>query len=107
MTVSVPVPAVAPVMLTGDVAPKLNVGKSLAPAGLEVSIALRATLPVKAPLGVIVMVAVLPVVAPGLTVMAPPLVRAKLGGGTKAVTVTSTTVVCGVMVPDAPVTVTA
>lgn len=106
VTVSVPVAAVVPVMLTGDVEPKLNVGGLVAPVGLDVCAAVRTTLPVKPPLGVTVMVAVLPVIAPGATVIVPPLVRAKLGGGTKAVTVTPTMVVW-VIEPDTPVTVTA
>ena len=103
-TESVPVPAVVPVMLTGDVVPKLNVGGSEAPAGLVVRAAVNATLPVKPPLGVTVIVEVLPVAAPGeLMVMAPPLVRANEAGA--AVTV-AVTVVVFVMVPDTPVTVT-
>ena len=82
-TVSVPVPFDAPVMLTGEVEPKLKVGGSVAPDGLFARTALRATLPVNPPLGMTVMVAVLPVVAPGeLMVMGPLLVSAKLGGGT-------------------------
>lgn len=105
-TVSVPVPAVTPVMLTGDVVPKLKVGRSVAPVGLVAIDAAKATLPVKPPLGVTVIVAVLPVVAPGeLMVMAPLLVNAKVGG-MLAVTVTFTVVVC-VIAPDMPVTVTA
>jgi hypothetical protein len=80
-------------MLTGVVDPKLNVGKFTAPPGLTVSAAVSATLPVKPPLGVTVIVDVLPVVAPRVTVIAPPFVSAKLAGGTKAVTVTPTTVV--------------
>jgi len=49
-------------MLTGVVAPKLKVGSRFAPAGLVAIAAVRATLPVKLPLGVTVIVAVLPVV---------------------------------------------
>ena len=71
-TASVAVPAVAPVMLTGLVEPKLRVGVSCAPLGLEVMAAVRATLPVKPPLGVTVIVEVFPVVAPGLTDTAVP-----------------------------------
>jgi hypothetical protein len=82
VTVRVPVPAEAVVMFTGVVEPKLRVGKSLAPLGLDARAAVRATLPVKPPLGVTVMVAVLAVVAPGVTVMAPLLERAYDGGGT-------------------------
>jgi hypothetical protein len=80
VTVRVPVPFEAPVMLTGDVAPKLKVGGSVAPDGLDATAAVRVTLPVNSPLGITVMVVVLPVVAPGeLMVMAPPLVSVKLG----------------------------
>ena len=62
--VSVAVPAVVPVMETGLVEPKLRVGRSCAPDGLVVTVAVRATLPVKPLLGVTVMVDVLPVAAP-------------------------------------------
>ncbi len=80
VTVRVPVPFEAPVMLTGDVAPKLNVGGSVAPLGLDARAAVSVTLPVNPPLGMTVMVVVLPVVAPGeLMVIAPPLVNVKLG----------------------------
>lgn len=72
LMVSVAVPAVAPVIFTGVVAPKLKVGKSRAPEGLEVIAAVSATLPVNPPLGVTVMVEVLPVVAPGARVTAVP-----------------------------------
>ena len=79
LTVSVAVPAPAAVMLTG-VALKLKVGRSVAPKGLVAIAAVRATLPVKPPLGVTVMVAVLPVVAPGeAMVMTPLFERAKDG----------------------------
>jgi hypothetical protein len=99
-----PVPGDPPVMLTGDVMPKLNVGGSEAPAGLVVRAAVKVTPPVKPPLGVTVIVEVLPVAAPGeLMVMAPPLVRANDAGA--AVTVAVTVVVC-VIVPEMPVTVT-
>ena len=80
-TVKVPVPADAPVMLTGVVAPKLKVGGSMAPSGLEVTAAVRLTFPVKPPLGITLIVVVFPVVAPGeLIVIAPLLVKAKVGG---------------------------
>jgi hypothetical protein len=93
-------------MLTGDVVPKLNVGGSVAPFGLEVRVAVNVTLPVNPPLGVTVIVDVFPVVAPGeLTVMAPPLVRANEAGTAVTVTVTLTAVFC-VIVPETPVTVT-
>ena len=66
--VRVAVPAAVPVILTGLVEPKLSVGGYCAPLGLEVTAAVSATLPVKPPAGVIVIVDVLPVVAPGATV---------------------------------------
>jgi hypothetical protein len=65
--VRVAVPALEPVMLTGLVEPKLKVGGYAAPVGLLVIAAVRATAPVKPPLGVSVMVEVLPVGAPGAT----------------------------------------
>jgi len=78
--VKVAVPAGAPVMLTGVVAPKVKVGKFCAPAGLPVSAADNTTLPVKPPMGVTVTVELFPVVAPGITVTAVPL-TVKLGAG--------------------------
>ena len=79
-TVSVAVPAAAPVMLTGLVEPKLRVGGLTAPDGLEVIAAVNATLPVNPPLGVTVIVEVFPVAAPGATVTAVPLM-VKSGAG--------------------------
>ena len=76
--VSIAVPAVVPVMPTGVVEPKLKVGGYCAPAGLEVTAAVNATLPVKPPAGVTVIVDVFPVVAPGETETAVPL-TVKLG----------------------------
>jgi len=73
-------PAVVPVMLTGVVVPKLKVGGYTAPLGLEARTAVRATLPVKPPEGVTVIVDAFPEVAPGATVTAVPL-TVKLGGG--------------------------
>ena len=61
---SVAVSAEALVMLTGVVEPKLTVGGSCAPAGLDVIVAVSATLPVNPPLGVTVIVDWLPVFAP-------------------------------------------
>jgi hypothetical protein len=78
--VRVAVPAEAFVMLTGVVEPKLKVGRSCAPVGVLVTAAVSATLPVKPPLGVTVIVEVFPVVAPGDTVTVVPL-TVKLGGG--------------------------
>jgi hypothetical protein len=73
-------------MLTGLVEPKLKVGRYWAPVGLEVTAAVSVTLPVKPPAGVTVIVEVFPVVAPGATVTAVPLI-VKLGF-TTVVTVT-------------------
>lgn len=66
--VSVAVPAVVPVMLTGLVEPKLNVGRFTAPSGLVAMTAVSVTLPVKPPLGVIVKFAV--VLRPGEAMVA-------------------------------------
>jgi hypothetical protein len=77
--VSVAVPAPALVIATGVLVPKLRVGTLTAPLGLEVMEAVSATLPVKPPAGVILIVEALPVVAPGATETAVP-VTAKLGG---------------------------
>ena len=66
------VPGLVPLMLTGVFEPKRKVGRSWAPAGLEVTVAVSPTLPVKPPAGVKVMVEVFPVVAPGATVTAVP-----------------------------------
>ena len=77
--VSVSMPAAAPEMFTGLVEPKLRVGGSTAPLGLEVTAAVSATLPVKPPDGVTVMVEVFPVVAPAVTVTAVPVI-VKPGG---------------------------
>jgi len=91
--VRVVVPAVVPEMLTGLVV-KLRVGSCTAPVGLLVIVAMNCTLPVKPPLGVIVMVEVFPLVAPGARVTSePPMLKSC---GTNAVTVT-------VAVPDAGV----
>lgn len=92
--VRVAVPAVVPVMVTGVVGPKLKVGGYWAPVGLDVTVAVSATLPMKPPVGVTVMVDVFPVVTPGAeTVTAVPL-TVKLGL-TAGVTVTE-------VVPNAP-----
>jgi hypothetical protein len=85
VTVSVAVPAVAPVMETGVVEPKLRVGALAAPAGELVIAAVRATLPVNPPLGVTVMVDVFTVVAPATTVTPVP---ESIRPGVDAVTVT-------------------
>ena len=80
--VRVAVPTLAPVMLTGVVDPKLKVGGYWAPTGPDVIVAVSATLLVKPPLGVTVIVEVFPVVAPGVTVTELPLtVKLATGGG--------------------------
>jgi hypothetical protein len=84
--VRVAVAALALVMLTGLVDPKLRVGRLTAPLGLEAREAVRVTLPVKPPTGVTVMVEVFPVVAPGTTETAVPLSE-KLWTETEAVPV--------------------
>ena len=91
LMVNVAEPALVPLRTTGDVAPKLKVGKSDAPVGLEVTTAVSDTLPVKPPEGVIVMAEVFPVVAPGarVTFVA---VRVKAAGVT-AVTLTEVVLV--------------
>jgi hypothetical protein len=91
--VSVAVPALAPVMLTGVVVPKLKVGGLAAPLGLEVMAGVNVTLPVNPPLGVTVMVEVSAVVAPGDRVTAVAL-RVK-PGGVADVTVTVAVPVAG------------
>lgn len=81
--VSVANPADVPVMVTGLVEPKLNVGWSCAPAGLDVTEAVSATLPVKPPVGVTVIVELFAVDAPGETVtMVPATMKLGLSGGT-------------------------
>ena len=72
--VRVAVPEVVPLMLTGLVEPKLSLGVSTAPAGLVVMTAVSATLPLKPLAGVRVMVEAFPVVAPGVTITAVPLI---------------------------------
>jgi hypothetical protein len=80
--VNVAVPAPLPVMFTGLVEPKLNVGGSTASLGPEVTAAESATLPVNPPTGVMVMVVVFPVVAPAVTVTAVPLIEKPDAGST-------------------------
>ena len=70
--VIVAVAALVPPMFTGEVLPKLTVGRYCAPCGLDVTAAVSATDPVNPPPGVTVMVEVLPVVAPGARLTAVP-----------------------------------
>lgn len=90
-TVRVAVPGLVPVMATPEVEPKLKVGGSTAPAGLEVRAATKLTVPVNPPSGVTVIVDVLLVVLPGPGMVTLVEVIAKLGG--MAVTVTGAEVV--------------
>ena len=101
--VRVAAPGLVPVMFAGLVEPKLNVGKCWAPVGVEVTAAVRATLPVKPPDGVTEMVDEFAVVAPGRTVTAVPL-TAKVPPLVTGETVTFTFVVA-IVEPDVPVTV--
>ncbi len=100
-TVRVAVPALAPVITTGLVEPKLKVGRSWALVGLEVIAAARVTLPVNPPEGVMVMVLVpLP---PGVTD------SVEADGATVTVGAALTvraTVVDAVKLPEVPVIVT-
>jgi hypothetical protein len=76
--VRVPAPAALPAIARGLVELKLKVGGTTAPLGLVVRAAVRATLPVKPPVGVTVIVDALPVVAPAVMLTAVPL-TVKLG----------------------------
>jgi hypothetical protein len=67
--VSVAVPGTALVMFTGLVEPKLKLGGYWSPGGLNARAAVSATLPVNPPAGLMVMIDVFPVVAPGASVM--------------------------------------
>ena len=86
--VSVALPPVVPVMLTGVVPPKLSVGKSCAPAGLEVMAAVSTTLPVNPPEGETEIEALFPVVAPGCRVtLASLTLKAGCGGATTVIVI--------------------
>jgi Zn-dependent protease len=98
--VTVDDPAVVPVMLTGVVAEQ--VAGLVAATGVTAQV--KATLPVNPLDGVRVIVAVLPEVAPAWKVIAPLLLRAKLGGGF-TVTLTGVDDVILPVAASAPVTV--
>jgi hypothetical protein len=100
--VSVEVCAVAPEMVT-EVGERLHIAGSLAAVGLTAQ--LRLTTPLNPFDPVVLIVDVLLVVAPGLRVMFPLLVRAKPGCGGAAVTVTST-IAFSVTLPRVPVIAT-
>jgi hypothetical protein len=85
--VRVAVPGRVLVMVTGLVEPMPNVGILCAFAGLLVMAADSATMPVKPPLGVTVIVEMLPVIAPGTTTTGVPVI---VKPGTRFVTVTMT-----------------
>jgi hypothetical protein len=72
--VMMPVPAALPAIVRGLVELKLRVGDAEALLGLVVRAAVRVTLPVKPPIGVTVMVEVLPAVAPAAMLTAVPLI---------------------------------
>jgi hypothetical protein len=76
--VKVPVAAALPEIARGLVELKLRVGGSVTPLGLVVRAAVRVTVPVKPPVGVTVIVEVLPVVAPAAMLRGVP-VTVKLG----------------------------
>jgi hypothetical protein len=78
LTVRVAVAADTPVMFT-DIGAIVHVGGAVGLVKAVATAQLRLTVPVKPPNGVIVMVAVFPVVAPGATVMPPLLLNAKPG----------------------------
>jgi hypothetical protein len=100
--VSVAVTAPVPEMIAAGALVE-QVGMSTAPEGLAVTAQVSATLPVKPPLGVTVMVEV-PFV-PGDVMLIAVLVSVKLGVTLGALTVTATLVVVEVL-PEVPVTVT-
>ena len=77
-TVRAAVAALTPVICAGLVEPKLRVGVSRAPLGLEVMATVSATAPVNPPLGVMLIVEAFPVSAPGERLTAVP-VMLKLG----------------------------
>ena len=92
-------------MGTTLVEPKLKLGGSRTPVGLEVIAAVSVTLPTKLPDGNTVIVDVLPVVAPAVTVTAVPLIVKPAVPDVDAALTVSAMVVDAVTVPDVPVTV--
>jgi hypothetical protein len=100
LIVTVDVTAPVPVMVPGWLA--VQVGKSTAPAGLEVTAQVSATVPVKPPLGVTVMVDV--PFAPGDAMLTGSPLRVNAGDEPRASTVSATAAV-SVSVPEVPVTV--
>ena len=104
LIVSVAVTAAGPVIAGGAVTE--HVGASAPPVGPPVTAQLKATLPVKPPLGLIITVEVL--FGPGAEMVIPALVSVKPGGtaGTLAGTLTVKLVVALRPPAEAPVTVT-
>ena len=84
--VIVAMPDLVPVRITGLDEPKLNVGGSEAPDGLEVILAVNATLPVNPPLGITAIADVFPVVAPAAMVTAVPWSEKAIAGTGPALT---------------------
>jgi len=105
-TVSVAVLTEEPVLLT--LVGMLQVGGSLGLGMLVVTAQVRLTAPAKPPEGVTVIVDVFPDAAPGLTVIPPLLVSAKLGvGGVVTATFTTVLAVIFPVAASVPVTVIA
>jgi hypothetical protein len=88
-------------VVVADAGLRLQVGESMAPEGAEVMAQVRLTVPLNPPTGLMVMLEVLPVVAPGLTLMAPLLESVK-----PEFTVTVTEVVWEATLAAVPLTVT-
>jgi hypothetical protein len=103
LTVRVAVTADVPEIAAGCVTE--HVGISLAPAGYDVRLQARATLPAKPPLGVIVIVELAGVPGTAFVTEVPVSANPGVGGGTAAVTV-SAMVAVWVRLADVPVTVT-
>jgi hypothetical protein len=102
-SVSVAVSAAVPVISTDEVTPQV-VGL-IGEAGVAVTAHVRFTFPVNAPAGVVVIVTVLPVVAPAWKLIAPLFVSAMLGGAF-TVTLTGVDDVTLPVTASFPVTVT-
>lgn len=104
LTVKVAVAAPAPLIVTEDGI--VQVGGSTGLEMLVLTAQVRFTWPVKPPEGVTLIVVVLPVVAPGATVMFPLLLSAKPGRIIVTVTFTEVLAVIVPVAASAPVTVT-
>jgi len=103
VTVSVEVCAVLPLSVT-EAGLRLQAAGSLAAVGLIEQ--LRFTVPKKPFVPVTLMIEVFPVVAPGLTVIAPSLPAPPLGPNVGSAVTVSKTVVVALNAPEVPVTVT-